>query len=85
MPVSVTYDSGADRLYLNVTDWARAGLPILKTSTKRVGVANVGVSVGTHVTRVPFPQLSHKASMEETFTDFHNSLMSVDKTAYDKR
>ena len=83
MTVWVTYDSGANRHYLNKTDRARAGLPILKPSTKRVGIANDSVSVSTYVTRLPFPQLSHKASMEDTFTNFRNSLMSVGKTSDD--
>ena len=83
MPVWVTYDSGTDRHYLNKTDRVHAGLPILKPPTKQVGVANGGASVGTHVTRLPFTQLYHKASTEETFTDYPNSFVSVGKTAND--
>ena len=83
MPVWVTYDSGANGHYLNKIDHSHAGLPILKLSTKQMGVANGGVSLGTHLTRLPFPQLSHKASTEDTFTDFLNSFMSVGKTADD--
>ena len=81
MLVCVTYDYGADRYYLNETDRMRAGLPILKPPEKRVGIANGGVSVGKHVTHLTLPQISHKASMSENFTDFPNSLMSVGKTA----
>ena len=51
--------------------------PIPKPSTKPVGVADSGVSFGTHVTRLPFTQLSHKAYTAGTFTNFPNSLMSV--------
>ena len=83
MLVWVTYDSGVDGHYLNETNRAHAGLPILKPSTKQVDVANGGVSVGAHVTRLPFPQISHKASTAETFTNFPNSLMSFGKTAND--
>ena len=48
-----------------------------------MGVANGGVSVGTHVTHLLFFQLSHKASTSDTFPDFPNSFMSVVKTADD--
>ena len=81
MPVWVTYDSSTDRHYLNVINCMRAGLPILKPSTKQVGVANDGVSDGTHVTHLPFTQISHKSSNTETFKDFPNSLMSFVKTS----
>eukprot|EP00956_Cyclotella_meneghiniana_P004234 scaffold5184_cov39-Cyclotella_meneghiniana.AAC.3 len=39
-PIMVTYDSGADGHYISEHDRAKAGLPILRRSTKRVGVAN---------------------------------------------
>ena len=83
MPVWVTYDSGTDRHYLNKTDRVHAGLPILKPPTKRVGVANGGASVGTHVTHLKFHQISHKESTTDTFTDSPNFLMSVGNTADD--
>ena len=83
MSVWVTYDYINDGQYLNETDRVRTGLPILKPSTKRVGVANGELSVGPHITRLPFHQLSHKSSTTEIFTDFPNSLMSVGKTADD--
>ena len=79
MSVWVTYDYINDGQYLNETDRVRTGLPILKPSTKRVGVANVGISVSTHVTRLPFPQLPNKASTTDTFTDFPNYLMIIGK------
>ena len=62
---------------------AHAGLSILKPSIKQVGVANGKVSVVKYVTHLPFPQLSHKASMADIFVDFPNSIMSVGKTADD--
>ena len=77
MPVWVTYDSGADGNYLNKTDRTHAGLPILKPLKKRVGVADGGVSVGTHVTHLTFPQLPHKESTADTVTYLPNSPMSV--------
>ena len=83
MPVWVTYDFGADGHYLNETDRARAGLPILKPLKKRVGVADGGVSVGTHVTHLTFPQLPHKESTADTVTYFPNSPMSVGTTSDD--
>ena len=48
-----------------------------------MGVVDGGVGVGTHVTRLPIIQLSNKASMADTFTDFPNSLMIVGKTSND--
>ena len=83
MSVWVTYDYGTNVQFSNETDQAHAVLPILKPPTKKVGVSNGGVSVGTHVTRLPFTQLYHKASTEETFTDYPNSFVSVGKTAND--
>jgi hypothetical protein len=79
----VTYDSGADGHYISKRDRKKAGLPILRPSTKRVGVANGGTSTAKHVTQLPFKQLSPKATQADTFQDFPNSLMSVGKTADD--
>jgi hypothetical protein len=79
----ITYDSGADGHYISEKDRQAAGLPILRRSTKRVGVANGGVSEAQHVTQLPFKQLSEKAKAADTFSDFPNSLMSVGKTADD--
>jgi hypothetical protein len=42
--VMVTYDSGADGHYISEQDQAKAGLPILHPSSKRVAVANGATS-----------------------------------------
>ena len=74
----VTYDSGADG-----KDRKMVGLPILRISAKKVGVANGSTCKGQYVTALPFPQLSTKAAEADTFNDFPTSLMSVGKTADD--
>ena len=79
--ITVTYDSGADGHYLSEQDRARAQLPILRRSTKFVGVANGDTSRGTNVTRLPVPDLPDQATEADTFKDFPHSLMSVGKTA----
>ena len=79
----VTYDSGADGTYVSEKDRKAAGLPILRKSTKRVMVANGEMCKAANVTRLPFPQLSERASRADTFNDFPTSLMSVGKTADD--
>eukprot|EP00804_Cyclotella_cryptica_P005377 CCRYP_017430-RA/>CCRYP_017430-RA protein AED:0.37 eAED:0.37 QI:0/0/0/1/0/0.33/3/0/324 len=66
----VIYDSGADGHYLSETDRRAAGLPILKPSTKRLGMANGSTSQGTHVTPLPFPKLSPQALQADSFSDF---------------
>jgi hypothetical protein len=38
--VMITYDSGADGTYLSERDRVKAGLPILRQSSKKVRVAN---------------------------------------------
>jgi hypothetical protein len=50
----ITYDSGADGHYISEHDRIKAGLPILRRSNKRVGVANGGVSKAQHVVQLPF-------------------------------
>ena len=77
----VTYDSGADGHYISEKDWRQAGLPILQTLTRKVGVANGGTSKATYVTQIPCRQLSAQAMLADTFQDFPTSLMSVGKTA----
>ena len=81
--VLVTYDSGADGHYISEGDRKRMGLPILRISAKKVGVANGGTSRGKYVTELPFPQLSKKAAEADTFDEFPTSLMSVGKTSDD--
>lgn len=79
----ITHDSGADGHYISERDRASVGLPILRQSTKRVGVANGGSSKAKHVTALPFKHLSDKANRADSSEDFPNSLMSVGKTADD--
>jgi hypothetical protein len=43
-PIMVTYDFGANRHYISKKDQCKAGLPILQTSTQKVGVANGGTN-----------------------------------------
>jgi hypothetical protein len=77
----LTYDSGADGHYLSERDRINVGLPILRPSTKRVGVANGGTSTARHVSRLPFKQLSDRAASADSFEEFPSSLMSVGKTS----
>ena len=81
--VHLTYDSGADGHYMSEKDRKVAGMPILRASTKKVGVANGDTCNATHVTQLPFPQLSAQASKADTFNKFPTSLMSVGKIADD--
>ena len=81
--VHITYDSGADDNYVSEKDRMAAGMPILRKSTKRVSVANGDTCTASNVTRLPFPQLSERASRADTFNEFPTSLMSVGKTADD--
>jgi hypothetical protein len=76
-----TYDSGADGHHLNKADRINANLPILRPSTKRVGVANGGTSEATHETEVPIAKLSRRAKQADTFHDFPQSLLSVGTVA----
>ena len=78
--IMLTYDSGADGNYLSKKDRKKAGLPILRRSTKSVGVANAGTSRGKWETELPIPELSKKAGKADSFSDFPTSLMSVGKT-----
>ena len=77
----VTNNSGADAHYLSEQDRARTQLPILRRSTKFVGVANGDTSRGTYVTRLPVWDLPDHATEANTFKEFPHSLMSVGKTA----
>ena len=62
----MTYDSGADGHYCSEKDREQAGLPIIRRSTKRVGVANGGTSTGKYVTKLPFQHLSDQAADADT-------------------
>ena len=81
--VMIDYDSGANGNYISEEDRRKAGLPILRASTKKVAVANGGKSKATYVTRLPFQKLSAKANEADTFKDFTSSLMSVGTTSDD--
>jgi hypothetical protein len=81
--VMITYDSGANGNYMAERDIIAINAPILKKSSKRVGVANGEVSKAKYETRLPFARLSPKAAATDTFENFPNSLMSVGKTSDD--
>jgi hypothetical protein len=49
----LTYDSGANGHYISKHDQHKAGLPILRPSTRQVGVANGGTSNAKYVTQNP--------------------------------
>ena len=76
----LTYNSSADGHYLSATDRIAARLPIMRPSTKRIGVANGGTSMGKHSTVLPFPHLSQTALAANSFDDFPQLLMSMGKT-----
>eukprot|EP00804_Cyclotella_cryptica_P023124 CCRYP_000352-RA/>CCRYP_000352-RA protein AED:0.30 eAED:0.30 QI:0/0/0/0.66/1/1/3/0/473 len=80
---SITYDLGADGHYLNEVDRKAANLPILRSSSKQVAVANGHISTATHESRLLFPGLSKRAAKADTFNDFPQSLMSVGKVSDD--
>ena len=50
LPIMASLDSGADNHYISEEDRKRLKLPILRKSSRRVGVANGGTSKGVHVT-----------------------------------
>ena len=81
--VLMTYDSGADGHYMSEKDRKQLHLPILKQSTKRVGVANGDVVQGKYKTTLPLPQLSTKATTADSFNTWPSSLVSVGKVADD--
>ena len=77
----LTYDSGADGNYLSEKDRTKLGLPVLRMSDKKVGVANGGACNGKYVPSLPLPQLSNKAAEADTLEEFPTSLMTVGKKA----
>jgi hypothetical protein len=81
--IMITYNSGANGHYISKKDRRKAGLPIIQKSTRRVGVANGGVSQAKFVTQLPFKALSAQATQVDTFQDFPSSLMNMGKTAND--
>ena len=66
----MTYDSGADRYYLNKVDRKKVGLPILRVSTKKAGIVNGGTCNGKYVTKLLFQQLSAQTAEADSFNDF---------------
>ncbi len=62
--IMVMYNSGADSHYISKKDRHKAGLPIIQKSTRRVGVANGGVSQGKncHATTIQGPVSQSKVS-----------------------
>jgi hypothetical protein len=54
----LTYNSGANGDYISKKDRRKVGLPILRPSTRKVGVTNGGTSKAKYVTQLPFQQLS---------------------------
>jgi hypothetical protein len=52
--IMLTYDSGANGHYISKHDQHKAGLPILRPSTRQVGVANGGTSNAKYVTQLLF-------------------------------
>ncbi len=81
--VHLKYDSGADGHYVSEDNKKEACMPILRSSNKKVGVANGDTCKAKNVTRLPFPQLSKRATTADTFTNFPTLLMSVGKTSND--
>ncbi len=79
----LTYDSGTNGHYISKHYQCKAGLPILRPSTRRVGVANGGTSYAKFVTQLHFRKLSAQSRQADTFQDFPTSLMSVGKTSHD--
>ena len=79
----ITYDSGANGNCLSEADRIRAGLLIIRKSTKRSGVANGCTSSGKYVTKLLFQQISPTAAQADTFDKFPTSLMNVGKTSDD--
>ena len=61
------YNSGSDGHYLRKKDRKKLGIPILRVSANKVGIANDGTCNGKYVTKLPFPQLSNKAAEADTF------------------
>ncbi len=81
--IMLIYNSGAGGHCISEHDRCKAGLPILRPSTRRVGVGNGGTSNAKYVTQLPFQKLSAQSRQADTFQDFPTSLMSMGKTSDD--
>ena len=79
----ILFDSSAHGHYFSKMDRIAANLPILRASTKYAGVANGSTSKVLHISHFPFKQMSTKATTADSFPDFTQSLMIVDKTCDD--
>ena len=67
-PIMVTYDSGADGNYVSEYNRLKAGMPILRKSTKRVGVANTGTCQGKRTSKLPLSYLSKSVGRRYLWT-----------------
>ena len=83
--MSATLDSGNDKNCLPEQARLHLGLPILRKSHRRIGVANGGISHGKYKTKLPIEGISDKAAMADTFDDFDTSLISVSALAGDNK
>ena len=64
------YDYGADGHYLRKKYREKLGLPILRVSAKKLGIANGNACNSKCVTKLPFPQIYNKAAEARTFEEF---------------
>jgi hypothetical protein len=78
-PIMITYNSGANGNYISERDCVKAGLPILRQSTRKVRVANGQTSQAKNISTLPFHKLSAQARQADTFQDFPTSLMRMGK------
>ena len=68
---------------ISAREIVKAGLPILRQSSKKVCVANGEIVKSKQITTLPFPQLSARVRKADTFDQCPNSLMSVGQTSDD--
>ena len=80
---TVTYDSGTDGNCVSEEDRKRAGIPVLRKSTKRVSVTSSSISRANNAVPLPIPHLSKKAAEAHTFEDFPSSVLSGGKVKDD--
>ena len=58
-------------------------MPILRRSTRQVGVANAGTSNDKWETTLPLPQVLKEAAKADSFDEFPTLLMSIGNTNKD--
>ena len=68
--IMVTYNTGVDSNYVSEAERKKVVVPILRQSTKRVGIANGNTSSGKFITQLLFPQLPKQAVEADTFQEF---------------